>query len=220
MSTELDILVIAPHPDDESLVTGGLTHRLVAGDAHVELVLATAGEGSRAGGTPAALGAARTAEARTAARLLGIREVHELGLPDGGLQDHLDALTAALRGHVDRVRPDVILTTWWGDGHRDHLAVNAALARLAEDHGDLPVWGGEMWTPVPATNLVDLSPEDVEAKARAVAAHRTAARAFDLEARLALDRYRSVNGLNGLGQAEAYVVVPLRDLAMLVQGLD
>lgn len=208
-------LVVAPHPDDESLAVGGLSHRLSDAGAELSLVLVTAGEASRAGGDPASLGRARTAEARAAAAVLGIGRVDELGLPDGALGDHVPALAERLDTALRQWRPDVVLTTWFGDDHPDHRAVNAALALLAPDHGDLPVWGGEMWTPAPATNLVDLRPIDVEAKARAVAQHRTAARAFDLTARLALDRYRSVNALAGRGHAEAYVVAPLGDLPRL-----
>ncbi len=214
------VLVVAPHPDDESLVAGGTIHTLTRRGVEVTLALATAGEGSRAPGTSASIGSARTREARQAADVLGIRTVREFGLPDGGLDDHLDDLAHALTDVMAQHPPDVVITTWFGDGHRDHVAVNRALSTLASDHGDVPVWGGEMWTPLPATNLVDLDAEAQAAKEAAVACHVTAARVFDLSARLALDRFRSTNGLRGRGSAEAYLVLPLRDLAAALARLD
>lgn len=210
------VLVVAPHPDDETLAVGGTTHRLADLGATVDLVLATAGEASLAGGTPEVLARQRTADARAAAAVLGVREVVELRLPDGHLAEHVEELA----DHLDRLLTDgdheVVLTTWYGDDHPDHRAVGRALASLPARHGHVAVWGGEMWTPAPATNLVDLRPADVEAKARAVALHRTVARTFDLSARLALDRYRSVNGLAGRGSAEAFVVTSIADLGRAI----
>ncbi len=213
-------LVVAPHPDDESLAMGGLAHRLSSTGTTVTVAWVTDGEGSLAGGTPEELARRRVAEGRRALAHLRVDDVHRIGLPDGDVPAHVDPLAEALDGLLASTRAELVVTTWWGESHPDHRAVSDALARLADRRPDLPVWGAEMWTPVPATNLVDLRPEDVEAKARAVAEHVTAARAFDLTARLALDRYRSVHGLAGRGAAEGYVVTTVAGLVEALARLD
>lgn len=91
------VLIIAPHPDDEVLTSGGTIHQLVARGAKVRVVIVTAGDGYyRAarrlspGPVDAAsfhhLGDVRHAESLTAAADLGLpaRDVISLGFPDGG----------------------------------------------------------------------------------------------------------------------------------------
>ena len=90
------VLVIAPHPDDEILATGGTIRRLVAEGADVKVVVVTAGDSyrraaARISGGPAVaasyleLGNIRHQECLTAARHLGLAEDHvvALGFADG-----------------------------------------------------------------------------------------------------------------------------------------
>src|SRR5215208_1728489 len=82
------ILAVFAHPDDERVV-GPLLARLAREGRETHLVIAT--DGSQ-GVTDfaripagAELAAARTREATCAANRLGVRKLHQLGLPDGGL---------------------------------------------------------------------------------------------------------------------------------------
>ena len=93
------ILVVAPHPDDETLCCGGYLQRAVAAGAAVAVVWVTAGDSFEIDAIIAErtlrpkgrglekLGARRIAEARAAADLLGVPRDHqfELGYPDRGL---------------------------------------------------------------------------------------------------------------------------------------
>ena len=111
-ATSLDVatgerlLVVAPHPDDETLAAGGLVQRVLARGGSALVVLVTAGDGyveavSHETGRPRprpaeyiAYGARRLREARLALRDLGgdgIRAEHLLGFPDGGLEPLLMA---------------------------------------------------------------------------------------------------------------------------------
>jgi N-acetyl-1-D-myo-inositol-2-amino-2-deoxy-alpha-D-glucopyranoside deacetylase len=98
------ILVIAPHPDDETLACGGLIHQAVAGGRLVRVVLLTNGDGFRrivggyrvhgdhdASDAFVRLGTARAAEATAALGVLGVpaSDVTFLGYPDGSLRDLL-----------------------------------------------------------------------------------------------------------------------------------
>src|SRR5213078_1770958 len=82
------VLAVFAHPDDERVV-GPLLSRLAREGRETHLVIATDGsKGVRdfahipAG---AQLAVARTKEAQCAANRLGVRQLHILGLPDGGL---------------------------------------------------------------------------------------------------------------------------------------
>jgi LmbE family N-acetylglucosaminyl deacetylase len=129
--SELRLMCVLAHPDDESLGTGGTLAQAAADGVATYLVTATRGERGRFGDAttspgPDIVGPAREAELLAAGRELGLREVRILGYPDGGLHlvDHGEAV-AAIAGHLRRVRPHVVIT--FGPegayGHTDHIAI-------------------------------------------------------------------------------------------------
>jgi len=198
------VLVLAPHPDDESLACGGTLALLSDGGARITVVAATDGEASLSAGVPAGeLAHRRRAELRAAASLLGITDVRFLGHPDTGLHAVRGALAAQLADLLTTLRPEVVMLPWAGDDPGDHAALNLALA----DGGvpaDVEIWGAEVWTPLPLNRLVDISAV-LDRKRAAIAAHTTAHGAFELDALLGLNRYRSIAGLRGHGHAEAFL---------------
>jgi len=126
------LLAVVAHPDDESLGVGGVLARYAAEGAETYVVTATRGERGRYGdGTdhPGAeeLGRIREAELRTAAEVLGVREVHLLDYLDGEL-DGADPRQAIARitGHIKRLRPHVVVTFAQDGayGHPDHIAIS------------------------------------------------------------------------------------------------
>lgn len=124
------LLVIAPHPDDETLGAGGLMQRVHANGGEVRIVLVTAGDGFveavvHETGTPRprpaayiAYGEERLREARAAVRtLLPDRyRLQVLGFPDGGLDGLLQA-------HWWRSRPERSRTTFATDPPYDDQAL-------------------------------------------------------------------------------------------------
>ena len=80
MARSLKLMAIFAHPDDESLGTGGTLVKYAAEGIETYLVTATRGEhgwwGSEADYPgPEALGRTRETELRSAAQVLGMREV-------------------------------------------------------------------------------------------------------------------------------------------------
>lgn len=201
------VLALAPHPDDEVLAFGGTLNRLARRGADVRVVLLTDGEASIGTGLAEdEIGRRRRTEAAESVRRLGITsELVALGLPDGDLGSAIDDAVGALSDLVAELRPDAVFTTWLGDGHGDHQTAARIAAGLPLGD-DVEVWGGDVWTPLPPNQLVPLDEDAVAAKQHAIAAHQTAAAAFDTSAVLALDRYRSVQGLAGAGHAEGFLV--------------
>jgi LmbE family N-acetylglucosaminyl deacetylase len=141
------VLVLAPHPDDETLAAGGLLQRAVSAGARVRVVLVTDGENNpwaqraserrlRIGAADRArFGACRRAESLAALECLGVpREcVHFLAFTDQGLTSLLVSEPAracdALAPHLLEWRPTLVAAPTAADLHPDHSAL-AVLTRL------------------------------------------------------------------------------------------
>jgi LmbE family N-acetylglucosaminyl deacetylase len=132
LASELRLMCVLAHPDDESLGTGGALAKYASEGVPTYLVMATRGERGRFGDSkespgPDIVGRAREAELLAAARELGLREVRFLDYPDGAL-DQVDPAEAIekIAGHLRRVRPHVVVT--FGPdgayGHPDHIAIS------------------------------------------------------------------------------------------------
>lgn len=133
------VLAVFAHPDDERIV-GPLLARLAREGRETHLVIATDGaQGIRDfAGIPAGpqLAAARVEEARCAAARLGVKQLHLLALPDGGLASFevLARLRTALVAVIDSVRPAAILTFGpeGGTGHPDHRLVGDVVTQIVQ----------------------------------------------------------------------------------------
>ena len=104
------LLVVSPHPDDETLCCAGLVQRVLAAGGTVNILWLTSGDGSALGmlmvkhrlladaAAARELGARRMREARAAASLLGVPATQQLflGYPDGGLPQLLSSNRSAV----------------------------------------------------------------------------------------------------------------------------
>jgi LmbE family N-acetylglucosaminyl deacetylase len=136
MTATLKLMVVAAHPDDETLGFGGVLARYGSEGVHTFLVTATRGERGRYldyrwgnEGHPGseALADIRERELHAAASALGIHEVTLLGYEDQGLDRAHDAgAVARIAGEIRRVRPHVVLTFApdGAYGHPDHIAIS------------------------------------------------------------------------------------------------
>ena len=184
------LVVVAPHPDDESLGCGGLIAAACTVGRSVRLVVISDGCGSHTHSAlypPCKLRALREAETLRAAAILGLDSgaVTFLRLPDAHVpsagpqaRDAADAVAEAARACA----ASAVFVTWRHDPHCDHTA-SAAIVALARPHlpgvriYEYPVWG---WTLPPETE-VGPAPEGLrldvsahrDAKLRAVAAHES-----------------------------------------------
>ncbi len=181
-------LILAPHPDDETLACGGLIASLCARGHPPVILVVTDGTGSHPGSAsypPARLKAVREAELRKAAAILGVatQRVHFLELPDTRAPHEGAGFTAAVQ-EIARVvgTCDVatIFASWEHDPHGDHKAAARMARAAARSTGArllfYPVWG---WL-LPAEQELPLAQMtgarlDITAvlsrKQRAIAAH-------------------------------------------------
>jgi LmbE family N-acetylglucosaminyl deacetylase len=123
-------LVVAPHPDDETLGAGATIMRKVDAGTPVHLVVVTDGSKSPIG-DPAEVSALRSSELRAACAVLGLSDGDVTRLPfvDAELEGTGDALVAAIAEVVARWRPVEVLVTGEDDPHDDHALVGVATRR-------------------------------------------------------------------------------------------
>ena len=191
-------IVLAAHPDDESLGAGGLMARLRGLGARVTVLLCTAGEASHPGSpttTPEQLAAVRLEEFGGAlAHLLPDPDWRFLALPDGKLAGHRPEMQAALQHAIAETTAAsglpaeriTLVAPYRHDGHTDHDALGAAAAEVAGagGHGllEYPIW---YWLWADATDQawqswlrLPLDPAEQQAKAAAMAFHTTQVRSL------------------------------------------
>lgn len=209
------LMVLAPHPDDESIGCGGLIARWRQAGRPASVLLLTDGargardlRGGEAGSAAArALAETRRKEAEHALAALGGTTLHPLDLPDGELARNREALAKAIAGHLARERPDVLALPFVTDRHPDHVAAFAgAVEALARIEGPKPgtILCYEVWAPLPANAVIDIS-DVIEAKRAAIACHASQMAEHDyVEGALSLNRYRALAALTRVRYAEAY----------------
>ena len=112
----LDLLVIAPHPDDAELGMAGAIMRFKSQGLRVGVLDLTNGEPTPHGSVEIR---ARETAAATAILQLDWRE--NLGLPNRSLEATLDA-RRQLAEVFRRTRPKWLFAPYWVDAHPDHVA--------------------------------------------------------------------------------------------------
>jgi N-acetylglucosamine malate deacetylase 1 len=138
----LDILVIAPHPDDAELGAAGAILKFKAEGAKVGVLDLTSGEP-----TPFGTPERRAAETAAATDILGLDWRQNLGLPNRSLEPTL-AARRDLAIVIRQTRPKWLLAPYWIDAHPDHVAATQLIeaarfwAKLTKT--DMP---GEPWFP-------------------------------------------------------------------------
>ena len=189
-------IVLAAHPDDESLGAGGLMARLRRLGARVMVLLCTAGEASHPDSpttTPEQLAAVRLQEFGGAlTHLLPDPDWRFLALPDGQLAAHRAEVISALQQAIADVAAGsglpaeqiTLVAPYRHDGHTDHDTLGSAAAEAAGagGHGllEYPIW---YWLWADATDQawgtwlrLPLDPAERQAKAAAMASHTSQVR--------------------------------------------
>lgn len=186
------ILVIAPHPDDESIGCGGTLYRHLQQRDTVQVIFLTSGEKGGHGLTEAETIRVREQEARDAAKILGLRHLEFWREPDGKLRA-TEAATARLRAKLKQFRPHTIYVTHDREMHPDHRAAVRLLQRaLQSARGKQPdVLMYEVWTPTQQLDeIVDISLY-LKQKLAAVRAYRSQCAVVGFVAAIrGLNRYR------------------------------
>lgn len=193
----MNVLVIAPHPDDEVIGCGGALCLHAARGDRLAAVFLTSGELGLKQLPRDKAWKTREGEARRAAKILGIQSLAFLRLPDWCMGDDIAKAAEALRPVLAKENPKLIYLPHPADGHPDHRATLLVLRAAFDGSGAATpmLRGYEIWTPLPAWDHAENISSVMPRKLRALRAHRSQLREFDY--------VRAVRGLNAFRGALA-----------------
>lgn len=181
LTEPLDVLAVAPHPDDAEISVAGSLLRCKSQQLRIGIVELTDGEP-----TPHGTVERRAQETAKATEVLGVDWRANLGLANRSLESSLEN-RRRLAGVFRVTRPKIILAPYWEDAHPDHVAASqlcddarfwSKLSRSDLD-GD-PYWPPTIyyyWSihlrihPQPAF-VIDIS-ESIDAKMQAVCCYES-----------------------------------------------
>ena len=141
-TASVSCLVLAPHPDDETLGCGATIARKRAAGTPVRVVVAADGRSSHRSEVvgPDELAALRAAEVVEACAVLGVdaAEVVQLGFEDDSLHRRARQLAGAIAAEIDAFAPEEIRLPSRRDWHPDHRALREALDLALTGRRDPP----------------------------------------------------------------------------------
>ncbi len=169
------VVVMAPHPDDETLGCGLLIARLVRSGVPVIVVALSDGDASHPGSArwpPPRLAKLRRGEMRRALARLGAGRdaVRFMGWPDGAVAGA--ARQARLAALCNAGSAGLILASSPADHHADHRACFAAASAVAR-RLRVPLASYAVWSRLAERNVQRCRDPHAAAKAWATAAHRS-----------------------------------------------
>jgi LmbE family N-acetylglucosaminyl deacetylase len=203
------VLLLAPHADDDVIGPGGTLclHRR-AGDPVKVVVLFDGAAGDPEGRyAPGELVERRRAEARAGGAHLGLEDYEFWGYPEGHVPgpDEFMAAVERVKATLQDYAPDVVYAPWVGEHHLDHhVAARVVRAAIGELGWDGRALGYEVWTPLVARWIVDISGV-AEAKRAALEEHRSQLGYSDLvHMTMGLTAQRSLYLPKGARHGEAF----------------
>jgi LmbE family N-acetylglucosaminyl deacetylase len=195
MSERRNILVIAPHPDDEAVGCGGTICLHAERGDRVVAVFLTSGELGLKQLPRDLAWRVREEEARAAANVLGLSRLDFLRCPDWFLGEAMDEAATALCPVLERESPERIYMPHEKEWHPDHqvagAVVRSALSRLGMTAVEL--WAYEIWTPLATYDEVQDISTTMSRKLRAIRCYHSQLKAFAYDRAIrGLNQYRGV----------------------------
>ena len=126
------VLIVSPHPDDETLGAGGLIAHLRS--RGIGVIVAAVTDGENAYGHGIGLGEIRVREQTAALACLGVEEknIYRFKICDSDVASYENALSGLLDPLV--ARSQHIVSPWRHDFHPDHEACGRVAERLSHMH--------------------------------------------------------------------------------------
>ena len=185
ISKDERFVVVAPHPDDESLGAGGV---LLAHPGQADVFVVSDGSLGNPAVEPAQMAARRHAEFERAMVLARPASSDWLGFPDARLAEHPECVDA-----IDFTRYSKAFLPWIGSLHPDHRALaRFCLGAIAKQGADCEAYLYELQAPFRSpTHYFDIT-DFVERKRELVSCYESTLEIYPQdEVTLALNKFRS-----------------------------
>jgi LmbE family N-acetylglucosaminyl deacetylase len=142
-----NILVISPHPDDETLGCGGLILQAVKKKCNIHILSLSSGSPEDAN--------TREKELTKSANDLGVKDITFMRLTDGVMGNEIIGKNI-LNNLCSKYKPDIILTPFILDNHEDHKNANKLLLEL-KNHEELEIWCYQVYSNIIANAYCDIT---------------------------------------------------------------
>jgi len=222
------LLVVAPHPDDETIMAGATMAAAARRGDRVRVVGITAGVATEVGVgayRQSDIGAVRAAEQRAAAAALGVGEIDLWDFADRGVAADRERLARQLYDAIQDVHPVAVIAPFPYDAHLDHVAAAAALAdalaRLDTGRGapsSPVVLCAAVQTPLSPCWVTRLVPAGETWRSRETAVRAYASRGRGIFAKST--QLARLHPASWLRPAEWFVELPAAAFVRLVRALD
>jgi len=210
------ILVFAPHNDDETIAAAG-TLALARDLGCTTRIVFVTGVQHAPNDT---IEQTRMTEAQAACKLLEC-EYDGWGFTDGNIISQKNELIHEMVMEIEAFHPDIILTPFPTDMHRDHQSTSLCLAtalKEAKTETNLEVWGYEIWSTLWPNAAVDIT-DAVQQKREAIRLYESQIHSVPYEdAALGLNRYRGLKV--GVDYAEAFYICSRSQFIALTEQME
>jgi LmbE family N-acetylglucosaminyl deacetylase len=202
-----DVLVVAPHPDDESLGCGGSIIKHLRAGSRVKVIFLTNGD---KGDFKRKFGKdyveTRKKSSLKAMDTLGVKDYEFWGYGDRELDSTFGSVSKRLRKSVDSFNPSVVYAPSPYESHPDHRTAFRLVWELKEQF-NISVAFYEVLMTVYPNMLVDITGE-MKKKKKAIECYHTEVYYNDyVEKITGLNRFRTVTLSKDVKYAEAFVLI-------------
>lgn len=198
-----NLLVLAPHCDDETVGCGGTLYKYHSSGSQVTVVFLTDGSMCGYSGNPKEIIVLRRQEARAAGNILGIENFIFLDSVDRRLRK-TTKIVSQLSQILSEVKPDMVFLPFFLDNHPDHRVTASIFADATKSFTEVPVFFYEIWSALIPNQLIDIS-DVIDKKVEALRCYKSQ-ESIDCvtEQVKSLNRFRALSLQNGWKFAEGY----------------
>jgi len=200
-----NVVVIAPHQDDECIGCGGTVIKHSRNGGHLEIIFCTSDS-------------ERTEETRAATKILGSNVNHFLQFEVGTLHSAVSQMALRFSTIFEKAVPDVIFLPFMLDNHSDHTAISKAFAKAYKQNKlDCLVYAYPVWGTLMPNVISDIS-QVWEDKKRAIECYKsqTATRDYVTMAYSISKFWGIIKGKN-IEHAETFFKATAKEYASLVK---
>lgn len=153
------VLILAPHPDDETIGCGGTIALYVSKGVEVFVVIIS--DGSKIayefGDESINVASARKQEAVESANILGVRQVYFLDFPDGELSSYEDEIRIKIEAIIKEIHPNIIFAPSPIDFHQDHIVASKIALQIMRGFPPLKLSYYEVYNTIRFNTLIDIT---------------------------------------------------------------
>lgn len=201
----MNIMVFAPHPDDDLIGCGGSIVKHVKNGNKVTIVYMTSGDAGSLKYSKEELAKTREKETKEAAKVIGSIELVYLRNPDGYLEYNRENLVKLIN-LIREARPDIIYLPHRSDDHKDHKITHVLVSEAAgrasgpwfQECEGKP-WAVkiilcyEVWTPLQDFSYVEDITDVIDVKIKALEQHKSQIQDIKYD-----EAVKNLNGYRGI----------------------